>query len=262
MASCVICTSGIRGAVHTAIRLKGRLVSALWLKLHMVSLSRYTPTQTQLHQHSILTLSSIQDMIYSSVKTHLATSLNELYPSSVNLTNLGSPSTDDDLWSIRSAGTFSIPVCISTHNWMAPVEPVFDITCDTNPHCRKKYLPCNCGLWGKDTEQLWKETGLWTHKHAHGEYKKLLCPRQIEEKIKDPLERFVAYCRLGVRKTGLGGIIKRTGKHPLCDTIIEAIETQRDPSLGTISRDLRTRLECAAGVMTEKHCRAVKIISD
>lgn len=145
---------------------------------------------------------------------------------------------------------------------MAPVEPVFDITCDTNPHCRKKYLPCNCGPWGKDTEHVWKETGLWTHKHARGEYKKLLCPRQIEEKIEDPLEKFVAYCRLEVRKTGLGGIIKRTGKHPLCDTIIETIETERDPILGTISIDLRTKLECAAGVIKEKYCRAANIIAD
>lgn len=143
---------------------------------------------------------------------------------------------------------------------MAPVEPVFDITCDTNPYCRKKNLPCNCGPWGKDTQKLWKETGLWTHKDARNEYKKQLCPRQIEEKIEDPLEKFVAYCRLEVRKTGLGGIIKRTGKHPLCDAITEAIETQGDPSLGTISRDLRIRLECAAGVMKEKHCKAAKNI--
>lgn len=71
----------------------------------------------------------------------------------------------------------------------------------------------------------------------------------------------MAYCRLGVRRTGLGGIIKRTGKHALCDTVIGAIETQGDPDLGTISSDLRTRLECAAGLMKEKHCRAAKIIS-
>lgn len=248
--------------VHTATKLKGRSVSRQCLNLHTVSLSRYTYSYIHLAPLvKYINFLSYKDIIYSSVKTHLATNLNDVYPPSVNLTNLESPSTDDDLWSSRSAGTFSIPVCISTHNWMAPVEPVFDITCDTNPHCRKKNLPCNCGPWGKDTEQLWKETGLWTHKAARSEYKKLLCPRQIEEKIEDPLEKFVAYCRLGVRRTGLGGIIKRTGKHALCDTVIEAIETQEDPDLGTISSDLRTRLECAAGLIKEKYCRAAKVIS-
>lgn len=205
---------------------------------------------------------SPQDIIYSSVKTHLAGNLNEPFPPSVNLTNLESASSAADLWSARSTGTFSLPVCISTHNWMTPVEPVFDITCDMNPHCRKKYLPCNCGLWGRDTEQVWKETGLWTHKDSRNEYKKLLCPRQIEEKIEDPLEKFVAYCRLGVRKTGLGGTIKRTGEHPLCGVIINSIEAHENSNSGVISNELWTKLGCAAGVIKKKYCNAAKSMLD
>lgn len=141
---------------------------------------------------------------------------------------------------------------------MAPVEPVFDLTCDANPHCRKKSLPCSCGLWGKDTEQVWRETGLWNHKDARNEYKKLLCPRQIEAKIEDRLERFVAYCALGVRKTG--GIM-RTGASPVCGTVIEEIEKHGNPDLESMSKELLLRLGCAAGVVNKKDCNAAKILN-
>lgn len=139
---------------------------------------------------------------------------------------------------------------------MTPVEPVFDINCAANPYCRKKNIPCNCGPWGRETKELWQESGLWDHPSSKSEYRQWLCPRQIDVRIKDTLERYVAYCRLDIRKSGLGGIITKIGEHTTCGSVIEIIEQAGSPRLKEMSPLLKMTLECAAGLISRHKCKS------
>lgn len=144
--------------------------------------------------------------------------------------SLGNGHAVESLWDAATPGIFTIPVCFSTHNWATiidgyrfPQNGIFD----TQPRNSIKNMPCNCGPWGKDTEKLWKEIGIWDtdikDRKYFKDYTTGKCGYQIYDKIKDPVERYVAYCRVNVH-TDLNDRIRYAGKHWQCNIIIAAIE--------------------------------------
>ncbi|KAL7269624.1 hypothetical protein RUND412_007698 [Rhizina undulata] len=116
-------------------------------------------------------------------------------------------------------GVFSIPVCLSPYNWNTQLDN-YGIHDDLNPHSSKKNLPCYCGPLGSQTQQVWEAVGFSTS-GAKDRYARELCPRQIKKKIQEPLERYVAMCRLEVRNSH--GIVKK-GKDKFCDVVVKELE--------------------------------------
>ncbi|KAL7269625.1 hypothetical protein RUND412_007699 [Rhizina undulata] len=183
-----------------------------------------------------------EDIIKSSVATYLqGKSLSDENPK-VQLATVPS-----DLYDPTSARTFTVPVCMSKYNWNTPITK-HDPFCATDPQCIQKNLPCNCGIWGEDTESVWQDLSIWTGNKFHGEYSKNLCPRQIKRNILDPLERYVALCRLNVRRVGdknrEKGLIKLAGKDKHCDTIIAALKSQGNPDVSMLDPEMKVSLLC------------------
>ncbi|KAL7276651.1 hypothetical protein RUND412_000356 [Rhizina undulata] len=116
-------------------------------------------------------------------------------------------------------GVFTIPVCVSPYNWNTQLDG-YGFHDDINPHSSKKNLPCYCGPLGSETKQIMKAVGFHSS-GARDRYYKELCPRQIKEKIKDPLEQYMALCRLNVHVSGL---LIKNGKDKFCDVVIKEIE--------------------------------------
>jgi len=112
-----------------------------------------------------------------------------------------------------TAGVFTVPVCVSRHNLNAPIES-FTLLSEWNPHSPSKHLPCDCGYWGEDTEKVWRETGLWDVEPEH--YRMTLCPRQTSSHTNERLEKWVAECRLGTKKSGG---IRRFGTDSRCGIV-------------------------------------------
>ena len=159
------------------------------------------------------------------------------------------------LWDDTAPGTFQLPVCVSEYNWNGPLEPVFDINCDTNPHCRKKALPCSCGPWGSETRELWEETGLWGLKASAEEYRKHLCPRRIKKRMHSSLERYVALCRLGVRRGWLGW--KHSGRDEMCGSVLQALDESGTSGPKELDEMQATELGCIAGFVKGRKCGMV-----
>jgi hypothetical protein len=147
---------------------------------------------------------SAKDIITSSVRAHL-----------IGITDYDTGSFDStaEISDPSTPGVFTVPVCMTRYNWNAPIEP-FTIGSELNPNSPAKHLPCSCGFWGDETEQVWRAIGLWD---IHpDEYRKTLCPRQLSTLTSDPLEKFVSNCRLDTKKSGG---IRRFGRDSRCDII-------------------------------------------
>ncbi|KAI5787298.1 hypothetical protein EDC01DRAFT_729358 [Geopyxis carbonaria] len=193
---------------------------------------------------------SIADVITGSVRTHDAVQRGEHVGDALDAGGLGPA-----LWDPAAVGVFAIPVCESAYNFQGPVEPVFSLSCDTDPWCRKKALPCYCGAWGNQTRELWDAVGLWEHRASAGEYRQHLCPRRIKSRVEDGLEDFVALCRLEVHRWGWGGVIKLPGRHAMCGVVIEAIETLGAGDVEALGSAMRAKLGCLAGTARSEGCR-------
>jgi hypothetical protein len=116
-------------------------------------------------------------------------------------------------------GMFSIPVCVTPYNWNGHTTG-YSWGDDISLYSAKKSLPCYCGAMGNETQAVWSAMRLDVS-GRRGEYLTMLCPRQITYKIKNPLERYVAKCRLGVKKVGK---IHHQMKDHLCDVVIHELE--------------------------------------
>lgn len=134
----------------------------------------------------------------------------------------------ESLQDASTPGLFHIPVCFSRYNWNTQTSG-FNTFCDTDSDCVAKSFPCDCGPWGADTESVWRKMGVWGSK-KHDFYARDLCPKQIQNKIEDPLERYASYCRLGIRRnspwTRVDGLRKFQGKDKYCEPILCTVEMQ------------------------------------
>lgn len=157
---------------------------------------------------------SPKDVITSSVRAHLM---------GITDYDLAEPLTTGALESAAgisdptTPGVFTVPVCIMRHNMNAPIEP-FTLGSELNSDSPSKHLPCSCGYWGDETEQVWRDVGLWDL-HPE-EYRKSLCPRQLRALTTDPLEKFISNCRLGTKKSpGSPSGSRRFGRDSRCRVI-------------------------------------------
>lgn len=208
----------------------------------------------------------VTDIIKSSVGSY-TNGLRDKAPSAGLATgifnSLGNDHAVESLWDAATPGIFTIPVCFSTYNWATvidgyrfPQNGLFD----TQPRNSIKNLPCNCGPWGKDTEKVWKEIGIWDtdvkHRKYFGDYTAGKCGYQIYDKIKDPVERYVAYCRVNVHTT-LNFRIRHEGKHWQCDIIIAIIEQFKYPSVHEMDPEVYHAIYCKVAFMgsSRKDCK-------
>lgn len=180
--------------------------------------------------------------------------------------SLGKDHAVESLWDAATPGIFTVPVCFSKYNWATvidgyrfPQNGIFD----TQPRNSIKNMPCNCGPWGRDTKQLWKEVGIWDIDSKDRKYFKDYtagkCGYQIYDKIKDPVERYVAYCRVNVH-TDLNSKIRHAGKHWQCDIIIDAIERFGYPSVHEMDPEVYQAIYCKVAFMgsSRKKCRGYR----
>lgn len=130
-------------------------------------------------------------------------------------------------------GLFTIPVCFSAHPWSTVVDG------HTRPNKWMhnvdmlnsiKALPCNCGPWGRDTEKVWREIGIWkdSKPKKFAAMTCINCGWQIRDKIRDKLERYVAFCRIDTHAIP-NGRIRWKGKQPDCDTVTKLLDESGMP---------------------------------
>lgn len=160
----------------------------------------------------------------------------------------------DDLANPSTAGVFTVPVCISRHNWNNGIRD-FNNLDKLSPLTTKKNLPCSCGFWGDETEQVWRDIGIWDTNLSY--YRRELCPAQRKTHMKDPLEKYVNECRLDTRKSGL---VRKIGRDGLCDIVMATLEELRaqgiDEELPSYIRDL---IWCRVqnGLFPDSTCKGV-----
>jgi hypothetical protein len=194
---------------------------------HLISLSHRT------HQ-------KIQEIILSSVNGALE-GLQDFRLRKNNTPLLSTRTTSiADIADASVPGVFSVPICYSDYSWNTPLHIVrkrrkwFEGACYADdPYCYEAVPPCYCGPWGSQTKTVWDQIGFVEkyHRRDKGRREAGLCANLIKKKIKNPLEAYVAYCRLGVRRvfswTGSrvnGMIVAHSGKDKYCDDIIGILE--------------------------------------
>lgn len=169
----------------------------------------------------------------------------------------------ESLWDAATPGMFTVPVCFSKYNWATiidgyrfPQNGIFD----SQPRNSIKNLPCSCGPWGRDTEAVWREVGIWkTDGKGRGYFKDYTvgkCGYQIYDKIQDPVERFVAYCHVDVHAT-MNYRIRKSGKHWQCRIITDLIKKLGYPSIHEMDPSVYHAIWCKVAFMasTQSKCK-------
>lgn len=173
----------------------------------------------------------IKDIITSSVRGHLLGTSENAHTILQEITAASDPTFS--LTSIKKAldpstpGLFNIPVCISDHNWATVVDghhPPGKWVHNLDMTNTIKSLPCNCGLWGNDTKRVWQDLALWSPNKNFKSMTCINCNWQIFYRIKEPLEMYVAACRLEFKLPQLAFPFAKAGKHSECDTITRLID--------------------------------------
>ncbi|KAI5842730.1 hypothetical protein BZA05DRAFT_439491 [Tricharina praecox] len=164
----------------------------------------------------------------------------------------------------RTPGVFTIPVCFSEHSWSTVVDghyPPHKLMHNLDARNSIKAVPCNCGPWGIDREQFWQEVGFGGDDLGRSKtIARKNCGNHIGYKIKDPLEKFVALCRMDLRRTPskMPNAID-SGKHPSCDTITSLID-QSGLTLEKLKSgrpESYVAIQCFAGIFKDKHHKDV-----
>jgi hypothetical protein len=178
-------------------------------------------------------------VITSSVQAYL-TGVRDLEPSIANtLSHFSTFSAKafSTAFDPSTPGMFTLPVCFSIHNWATiiaghsfPLNALHNIT----PRNPIKSIPCNCGPWGRDTQKVWTDLGIRTPYHGFKNLSVDKCGYQIFDRIKDTVERFVAYCRVDVRTT-LAGRVRWPSRSGDCELVTKAV--QRLGSAEELKRD-------------------------
>ncbi|KAF8544749.1 hypothetical protein BDD12DRAFT_906255 [Trichophaea hybrida] len=170
------------------------------------------------------------------------------------------PTSIADIADASVPGVFSLPICYSDYSWNTPLHIVrksrkwYQGACHRDdPYCYEAVPPCYCGPWGSQTKAVWDSIGFIekSHRRDRGHRETGLCAKLIKKKIKDPLEAYVAYCRLGVRRvfswTGSrinGMIVAQNGKDKYCDDIIGILERREYGSPEEIEPDVKYAIYC------------------
>ncbi|CUS12656.1 unnamed protein product [Tuber aestivum] len=189
------------------------------------------------HPQNIIT-SSVQSLLQELGRGEGRGSLDEILKATEGgLISLGDPSIP---------GLFRLPVCFSRYNWNAQVTG-WGILSDTDPNCPAKNFPCHCGPWGLETESVWREMGVGQGK-KRGNYAQNLCPRQISRKVEDPVERYMAYCALDIRRntftTRVNGPFKYSGKDKYCVVFQGIIELKGYESIEDMDPEVKFAFAC------------------
>ncbi|RPA89232.1 hypothetical protein L873DRAFT_704438 [Choiromyces venosus 120613-1] len=146
----------------------------------------------------------------------------------------------------RNPGVFHIPICFSRQNWNTQVTG-WNTFCDTDPHCPAKNFPCFCGSWGKETDSVWRGMGVGQDNKRRN-YVQHLCPRQISRKVADPLERYMAYCALDIRRntcgTRVNGLTKYAGKDKYCQLFESVMEHKGFESIMDMDPEIKFAFTC------------------
>lgn len=156
-----------------------------------------------------------------------------------NLSFTSSGPTADTAASPAFPGVFTVPVCLTPHNWNTQTKDYW-VGNDINPWAPVKALPCYCGDLGAETSQVWREVG-FTQSGALDTYVTKNCPRQIKARIADWLERYVALCRLNIRKSG--SQIKK-GQDKFCNVVIAELEKRQISSTTELEPEVRHSIKC------------------
>lgn len=172
------------------------------------------------------------------------------------MVNIESRPSPDDLADPSATGVFTVPVCISRHNWNSGLRD-FNNFDKLTPWTSKKNLPCSCGFWGDETEQVWRDMGIWDINLSY--YRKELCPAQRRRHMTDPLEKYVNECRLDTRKNGL---IRKVGRDGLCDIVMATLEVLRAQGIDEeLPKDIRDLIWCRVqnGLFPDSACQEVPV---
>jgi hypothetical protein len=196
-----------------------------------------------------------EDIILSSVSTALnglqdfrLTSENTPFPSNNVIANASTP------------GMFALPVCYSDYNWNTPLDLYekhrrwYHLPCPkSNPYCHERVPPCYCGPWGAQTKLVWQRTGIEAASaDGKGSTAKKVCAKLIKEKIKNPLEAYVAYCSLGIRRETImptgnrvaGGLVKTSRGDKHCDTVTGILRREDYRTVGDVPADVKYAIYC------------------
>lgn len=188
----------------------------------------------------------MQDIITSSVLSQLqglepgksADSLSDILEATADgISSLDNP---------QRPGVFHLPICFSRQNWNTQVTG-WGTLCDTDPNCPAKNFPCICGAWGQETDLVWREMGVGQDEKRKN-YAQHLCPRQISRKVDDPLERYMAYCALDIRRntptTRVNGLIKFAGKDKYCAVFQSIIALKGYESIEDVDPEVKFAFTC------------------
>lgn len=190
------------------------------------------------------------DIITSSFYSHIL-GLKDVQIAS-NLSVLNTGPTVEQAADPSVPGMFTLPVCLTTYNWNSRTnkEGLLD---DLNWWSTRKVLPCHCGALGADTVNVWHAMGI-TGTAATQKYAKVFCPTQIHMRIKDWLERYVAYCRIGIR---IGGVSKRVkaGRDGLCELVINELESKGVASTLQLEPEHREAFKCKITESRKNKCK-------
>ena len=156
-----------------------------------------------------------------------------------------------DIAKTSTPGAFMVPVCYSDYNWNTRLSPArprgwFELPfAANNPYCHEHTLPCYCGPWGKQTTAVWESIGL------KGSYsQKMRCAKKIKKVIKNPMELFIAQCRIGVSFNkgwfwrNVDKILYRHLRHHNCDKVIGVLENFEYHTFEEIPSTVRWILYC------------------
>lgn len=156
-----------------------------------------------------------------------------------------------DIAKASTPGTFKVPVCYSDYNWNTPLKTTkknkwWQVSCSRDdPYCHEHKLPCYCGPWGSQTQSVWKAMGI-----AGGFTQKQICGRNIASRVSNPLEHYVALCRLNIhRNLGILGswingwvVFKDADKN--CDKVIGILENFKFGTFEEIPSDIKWVMYC------------------
>jgi hypothetical protein len=162
-----------------------------------------------------------------------------------------------DIASAAVPGTFALPVCYSDYSWNTPLASKtkkkhwWTLPCLANdPYCHEHMLPCYCGPWGAQTKNVWDAIG-HLKKSPNPNTSKELCAKRIKQTINNPLEAYVAYCRLDIRRifgwtweNRVNGAFSVNGKDKFCDDVIGIIERGGYTTPDDMSPEVRYAIYC------------------
>ncbi|KAI5846748.1 hypothetical protein BZA05DRAFT_135229 [Tricharina praecox] len=202
-------------------------------------------------------LTKVSDIIKSSVSSKLQ-NLKDYRLTQDDKPLLTSKWTDiTEVGKASTPGVFNVPVCYSNYSWNTPLEVArekkhwYETPCrQGDPYCHEAALPCYCGSWGSETMDVWDAIGHVKKSKDGGTRARKVCGKRIKDRITHPIEAYVAYCRLDIKRVeGLtsnrvDGRFTTEGKDKYCDDVIRIIEVNGYESPASMDSEVRYAIYC------------------